>query len=147
MGTQQILLIVLSVIIVGIAAAVGLQMFTTQAQTMNRKALSNDLQNFGAHAIAFYKTPASLGGGGNGNPGYTELQDIAISLGFQSNGTYTNANGTYEITSNDANGLVITATGTELGANQASGNVKVVLTVDADNNDVPRQFLSMDIQN
>ncbi len=39
MGTQQILLIVLSVIIVGIAVAVGITMFNQQAENSNQKCL------------------------------------------------------------------------------------------------------------
>ncbi len=63
MGTQQILMIVLSVIIVGIAVGVGITMFQNQAKTSNRQALLGDLRNFSASAIAFYKIPASMGGG------------------------------------------------------------------------------------
>ena len=65
MGTQQILLIVLSVIIVGIAVAVGITMFNTQSVNANRNACIADMNNFSASALAFYKTPTSHGGAGS----------------------------------------------------------------------------------
>ena len=64
MGTQQILLIVLSVIIVGAAVAVGIQMFNSQGASSARSACIMDMNNFAAMAIAWYKTPLSLGGAG-----------------------------------------------------------------------------------
>ena len=70
MGTQQVLLIVLSVIIIGVAVAVGITMFSTQSASSNRNAVIADLQEFGRRAIAFWKTPAGMAGGGNGNPGF-----------------------------------------------------------------------------
>ena len=63
MGTQQILLIVLSVIIVGIAVAVGISMFNTQSDAAELQAVAADLQSFGASVLAWLKTPASMGGG------------------------------------------------------------------------------------
>jgi len=63
MGTQQILLIVLSVIIVGIAVAVGISMFNTQSVAADQQAIAADLQSFGAQVLAYLKTPTSMGGG------------------------------------------------------------------------------------
>lgn len=65
MGTQQILLIVLSVIIVGIAVAVGITMFNQQAVNSNRNACIADMNNFAAQAMAWYRTPATHGGAGS----------------------------------------------------------------------------------
>ena len=62
MGTQQILLIVLSVIIVGVAVSVGIQMFNTQKDSGAMQAIATDLQSFGAQLIAFENTPSSMGG-------------------------------------------------------------------------------------
>jgi hypothetical protein len=63
MGQQQLLLIVLGVIIVGIAIAVGISMFKSNAQSSNRDALVNDLNNLAAQAQQFYRKPVSMGGG------------------------------------------------------------------------------------
>ncbi|MFA7543087.1 MAG: hypothetical protein WCY84_01820 [Candidatus Cloacimonadaceae bacterium] len=64
MGTQQILLIVLSVIIVGAAIAVGIQMFNSQAYSANKSAIAADAQSFATQVVQYYKTPESQGGAG-----------------------------------------------------------------------------------
>lgn len=64
MGTQQILLIVLSVIIVGAAIAVGIQMFNAQAYSANKSAIAADAQSFASQVVQYYKTPTSQGGAG-----------------------------------------------------------------------------------
>jgi len=70
MGQQQLLLIVLSVIIVGIAVVVGLTMFQTSAVDANRNAVIGDLTNLAAKAQQYYKKPTSLGGGGQNFNGF-----------------------------------------------------------------------------
>lgn len=62
MGTQQILLIVLSVIIVGAAIAVGIQMFNNQAYSSNKSAIAAEAQTYATQIVQFYKTPVSQGG-------------------------------------------------------------------------------------
>lgn len=64
MGTQQILLIVLSVIIVGAAVAVGIQMFQSQSVNSARTAIMSDMNNMSAMLVAYFKTPKALGGAG-----------------------------------------------------------------------------------
>ncbi len=71
MGQQQLLLIILGVIIVGIAVAVGITMFKTNAVAANRDALVNDLTQLAARAHQFYRRPASLGGGGQKFTGFS----------------------------------------------------------------------------
>ena len=100
MGTQQVLLIVLSVIIIGVAVAVGITMFGTQSSITNRNALKTDLATFASQAIAFYKTPAGMAGGGNGNPGFgANLAEghrtVGKWIGLDANGEFTNDNGYY----------------------------------------------------
>ena len=100
MGTQQVLLIVLAVIIVGVAVAVGITMFGSQSASANIDALKADLMSFGAQAIAFYKTPAGMAGGGNGNPGFganvAEAQRTCGRwIGLGQDGKFENDNGFY----------------------------------------------------
>ena len=64
MGTQQILLIVLSVIIVGAAIAVGIQMFNSQSYSANKSAIAADAQSYASQIVQYYKTPTSQGGAG-----------------------------------------------------------------------------------
>ena len=82
MGTQQILMIVLSVIIVGAAVAVGIQMFDTQATNSQRTAIAADIQNFGAQVLAFQRTPTSMGGGKGATNLAAAKENLAQYLGF-----------------------------------------------------------------
>jgi len=119
MGTQQILLIVLSVIIVGVAIAVGISMFNSQAYNSNKTAIASDAQSFAAQVIQYYKTPVSQGGAGGT---IADGGEAAMSgfLGFDTtNFNITNDNGTYTLDIVDANTVTITGAGTaENGANQ-----------------------------
>lgn len=63
MGQQQLLLIILGVIIVGIAIAVGLSLFSAQSIQSNRDAIINDLNNLAAQAYQHRIRPSSMGGG------------------------------------------------------------------------------------
>ncbi len=85
MGQQQLLLIVIGVIIVGIAIVVGINLASASAQSANRDAVISDLNNIGAFAQQYYRKPTALGGGGNSFTGFT----IPPSLVTTGNGTYT----------------------------------------------------------
>ncbi len=111
MGTQQILMIVLSVIVVGAAVAVGIQMFDTQATNSQRTAIASDLQNFGSQVLAFRRTPASMGGGKDADMTTDAAKaNLAQYLGFvkDTNTTLTNANAKYTLGFTDADTITIT---------------------------------------
>ena len=109
MGTQQILMIVLSVIIVGAAVAVGIQMFDTQATNSQRTAIAADIQNFGAQVLAFQRTPTSMGGGKGATDWKTAAEaNLAQYLGFTGeDNTLENVNALYTL-SVEANIATIT---------------------------------------
>ncbi len=65
MGQQQLLLIVLGVIIVGIAVVVGINLFNANAETSTQDSIVSQGTNIGALAQQYYKKPVSMGGGGN----------------------------------------------------------------------------------
>jgi hypothetical protein len=65
MGQQQLLLIVLGVIIVGIAVVVGINLFNANAEESTKDTLISEGTNLGAMAQQYYKKPVALGGGGN----------------------------------------------------------------------------------
>jgi len=88
MGQQQLLLIVLGVIIVGIAVVVGINLFNANAVNANRDGVISDLNNLGAMAQQFYKKPVSMGGGGNSFTPTTGDWEIPSSLDSTANGTY-----------------------------------------------------------
>jgi hypothetical protein len=110
MGQQQLLLIILGVIVVGIAVAVGISMFNDSAVSMNRDAITNDLVNLASRAQQYYRRPSALGGGGNSFVGLTA--DAGGLRRLTNNAT--NANGAYSIQSaGTATGVVIRGVGTE----------------------------------
>jgi hypothetical protein len=119
MGQQQLLLIILGVIIVGIAVAVGITMFKTNAVSANRDALVNDLTNLAARAQQYYRRPTSLGGGGQSFTGFVlsarEVKNPNMSADVAPTVTATR--------------VTFLATGTEMGDN---GLVQVQMEVDPD---------------
>lgn len=120
MGQQQLLLIVLSVIIVGVAIAVGVTQFRSSAVDSNRQALIADMVNLAAKAQRYYRTPAQLGGGGQSFVGFA-LSSIESS----------NANGTYTATVTNDSTMSIVGIGTETG-NDGANEVKATVTVTPD---------------
>ncbi len=84
MGQQQLLLIVLGVIIVGIAVVVGINVFTAQNTNSNRDAVTSDLTQLASMAQQYYKKPQALGGGGNAFTGWT----IPTNMVKNPNGSY-----------------------------------------------------------
>jgi hypothetical protein len=71
MGQQQLLLIGVGVVIVGIMIAVGISMFADQATSANRDALGDDLINIASRAHEYYRRPRSLSGGEHSFAGLT----------------------------------------------------------------------------
>ena len=95
MGQQQLLLIILSVIVLGIAVAVGITMFSDSSINTNRDALVNDLAALASRAHQYYRRSSNLGGGGNSFGGLTA---DAAGLSKLTNKSR-NENGTYSIVS------------------------------------------------
>jgi flagellar basal body-associated protein FliL len=86
MGQQQLLLIILGVIIVGIAIAVGISMFASGSIQSNKDAIVNDLNNLAANAYQYRIRPTTMGGGGgNSYVGY----QVPVKLASNENADYT----------------------------------------------------------
>jgi hypothetical protein len=71
MGQQQLLLIVLGVIIVGIAVVVGINLFNANSEESAKDTMVSEGTNIGALAQQYYKKPTSMGGGGNTFTGFS----------------------------------------------------------------------------
>ena len=71
MGQQQLLLIILGVIVVGIAIAAGIYLFSGKSVSSNKDAILDDLQNLGQYAYRYKMRPEPLGGGGRTYSGFT----------------------------------------------------------------------------
>jgi hypothetical protein len=84
MGQQQLLLIILGVIIVGIAIAVGISMFSSGTIQANKDAIINDLNNLAANGYQYRIRPTTMGGGGGAYTGYT----IPTKLASNENASY-----------------------------------------------------------
>ena len=94
MGQQQLLLIVLGVIVVGIAVVVGINLFNANAEESAKDGIVSDCTNLGAMAQQFYKKPTSMGGGSNTFTGWA----IPTSLVNTANGGYSAAVGAQLVT-------------------------------------------------
>jgi hypothetical protein len=118
MGQQQLLLIILGVIIVGIAIAVGLSLFSANAVQANKDAITNDLNNIMANAYQYRIRTSSMGGGNNSYAGYA----IPTRLSSNSNAVYT---------------ITTAGTATTLGVTGTSSSVAsstVVASINANGN-------------
>ncbi len=122
MGQQQLLLIILGVIVVGIAVAVGITMFQDNAISANRDAVTNDLVNLAARAQQYYRRPTALGGGQGSFAACTLVQLTSKP---------SNANGSYQLTSPSLASVTLIGTGVEDG-NDGSTPVAVTMVVFAD---------------
>jgi Tfp pilus assembly protein PilE len=119
MGQQQLLLIVLGVIIVGIAVVVGINLFTANSVQANQDGVASDVTNIAALAQQYYLKPGSLGGGGNTFTGFT----IPANLASTANGTYTVVVAAQTAT--------ITGVGTVKDTNSKVAKVVVIVTPNA----------------
>lgn len=122
MGQQQLLLIILGVIIVGIAVAVGISMFSASASSANRDAVASDLSNLASMAQQFYRRPSSMGGGNNSFDGTgaspaTAAWVIPGQLDTTANGVYVAPGATLS-----AQSVTIIGVGTEEGTSPTFDN-------------------------
>ncbi len=141
MGTQQLLLIVLGVVIVGVAIAVGITLFKSNAEATNRDQVISDLENLGSVAQKYYRKPTSFGGGegdfanfslppldtGNGNGSYSLSASQPSGTGYVA-GSVAPISGSQQV-------IYIVGCGNELG-NNGTDPVKAMLRVTADSLDI-----------
>jgi len=71
MGQQQILLIVLGLIIVGIAVGIANQLFDTSAEDSNKDSIASELLHLGMIAQQYFNKPLEMGGGNQSYLGWT----------------------------------------------------------------------------
>lgn len=91
MGSQQLLLIVLGVIIVGIAVVVGIDSFAGNANQGNKDAITQDMIRMASNAQGYFHKPKLLGGGGRSFEGIT-----MSAMGYEEvGGKYNNMNAEY----------------------------------------------------
>ena len=120
MGNQQMLLLIIGVLMVGLMISVGTIMFTDSSASSNRDAIANDLAAYASKAQAYQKKPKCLGGGGNSFVGFA-LMPSAVS----------NLNGTYSVSGATATEVTIEGLGVGTGFDKVNP-VKVAVEVRAD---------------
>jgi len=116
LGQQQLLLIILGIIVVGVAIAISITLFRANAIDRKREILVNESHNIGSIAISYYKKPKMMGGGGKSFSGWT----IPTTLQSTVNGSYT--------AQVSASNVVITGTGTEVVTDEDSIKVETTVT-------------------
>ena len=134
MGQQQLLLLVLGIVIVGLAVVVGIQAFSENQKKANADALVNDAIRIASDAQAWKLKPAAFGGGASASnwTGLTFAQ-IGYEVGDQTGGgtacatCYENLNGIFELTLSGAT-LTIEATSYESDGTTVLNTVEVDVT-------------------
>lgn len=116
MGQQQLLLVVLGIIIVGIAVFVGINMFTAQSIEAKRNNVINDCVNLASIAQQYYRRPVALGGGGKSFNNWSIPVDLV-----------TTGNGHYVATVTN-NKVTIVGTGNEVVTGLDSIKVSMLIT-------------------
>jgi hypothetical protein len=116
MGQQQLLLIVLGVIIVGIAVILGILLFQQNAVDQKRDLVINEILHISEIAQQYYIKPTSLAGGGNSFTGWQIPQQFV-------SGT----NGSYVATVS-ADQVEIVGTGNEIVSGSDLIEVKAIVT-------------------
>lgn len=97
MGQQQLLLLVLGIVIVGLAVVVGIQAFGENQKKANADALVNDAIRIASDAQAWRLKPAAFGGGA-GDADWSNLSFEQLGYEVDANGDYVNLNGTFTMT-------------------------------------------------
>lgn len=123
MGQQQLLLLILAAVIVGVAITLGINMFAQNSAQANQEAVMQDVLTIGSRAQAWYRRPVQMGGGGRDFAGMT-----LANLNFPG----TNANGSYALSGGNTATVTITGTGVEDGNGDGTElEVEAIITPDS----------------
>ncbi len=114
MGQQQLLLVILVTIIVGIATVVAINTFSSAADSATLDSVRQDLTSISSSAQSYYLKPAMLGGGDRSFDGLN-FTNVTFNGTASDNFTSSNEYGTYVINggaaiSGSAQNFIITAT-------------------------------------
>jgi hypothetical protein len=115
MGQQQLLLIIIAAIVVGLAITVAINLFRAHSVDEKRDLLIDEGSSLATAAMGYYKKPSSLGGGGNSFVGWSVPPSMV-----------TTATGRFSATAFD-DSVVIIGTGNEVIT--GTDSIKVKITV------------------
>ena len=111
MGQQQLLLLVLGIVIVGLAVVVGIQAFSENRTKSNADALTTDALRIASDVQAWALKPAQFGG----KPSGEGLGDVTFArIGYPSRDgtTYRNVNGIFSFADGSGSNADCTLPGT-----------------------------------
>jgi hypothetical protein len=114
-GQQQLLLILLGILVVGVAIFVGINLFRANAIETKRANVTNELVNLASLAQQYYMKPKALGGGARTFTGWVVPDELE-----------TTANGHFTATV-FTDSVVLIGIGNEVVTNNDS--IKIQLTV------------------
>ncbi len=133
MGQQQLLLLVLGIVIVGLAVVVGIQAFSENQKQANADQMVNDSIRIASDAQAWKLKPSAFGGGASatnwtgldfGQMGYA-VGDQGLHPGTAAEADqYENLNAVYDLA---ASGTDLTVTATSFDAGGTALNTVVVV--------------------
>lgn len=120
MGQQQLLLIVLGLIVIGIAIIIGVNLFTANAIEAKRNNIINDLTHLASEAQRYYKTPIAMGGGSRSFIGFEIPKRLRV-----------NADGEFTITAEATQDQVIlTGVGNDVVQDNNPVEVQMIVVQD-----------------
>ncbi len=132
MGQQQLLLLAMAAIIIGLAVMGAIVLFQDNASDRNRDAILSDLLHLTARAHEYYRRPAIFGGGQGSFVGLTNNLDGMRKLVNTASYPWITSHGRYRIlTAGTASSVSLNGTGIEPGKTD-SYPVAVTITVYAD---------------
>lgn len=123
MGQQQLLLVILVTIIVGIATVVAINIFGTASEQANKDAVRQDLLAATVQAQGIWAKPTQLGGAGRDFTSITPQSELLEALSIP--GQYTpvnnptqvdNENGTYSLNGVESSSITIDGVASSDGA-------------------------------
>ena len=117
MGQQQLLLVILVTILVGIATVVAMNVFGGAAEDANRDMVRQDILQGATTAQAIYARPVMLDGAGgdfteipgNGTDAEKLISRLGMPITLEGD-VWRNANGSYEVSNVEENSFRITGT-------------------------------------
>lgn len=120
MGQQQLLLIALSVILVGVAVFVGISLFTANSVEQKRNEIINECTILASEAQLYYRKPTAYGGGGKSFVGWSIPKEFdATEAGF------------FVQTEIRSDQVIITGTGNELVTANDSVQIQMKISKDS----------------
>ena len=130
MGQQQLLLLVLGIVIVGLAVVVGIQAFDDGQSAAALDAIKMDMVKIIADNEAYAKKPAAFGGPAVTGTLTADFLDLGYTTDISgtNNETFETANGKYTLSAAGVGTVTITSLATD---NTYGAEVKVVYDDDA----------------